>query len=81
MDLVDIIIRDKKDEVLISIKYSGIPCNPTKNDNLKTSEIEGLKEIMNSIDQSKIDDLIEIADKIDYSQILELNNVCITINY
>lgn len=81
VDLVDIIIRDKKDEVLISIKYSGIPCNPTKNDNLENSEVEGLKEIMNSIDQSKIDDLIEIADKIDYSQILELNNVCITINY
>ena len=81
VDLIDIIIRDKKDEVLISIKYSGIPCNPTEKDNLKTSDIEGLEDIINSIDYSKIDDLNEIADNIEYSQILELNNVCITIKY
>ena len=81
IDLIDIIIRDKKDEVIISIKYSGIPCNPTEKDNIKTSDVEGVKEIIDSIDYSKIDDLTEIADNIDYSQILELNNVCITIKY
>ena len=79
LDLLDIIIRNKKDEVLISIKYSGIPCNPLEQENLKNTEDEDLNRILNSMDHSKMKDLAEIADNIDYSQILELNNVLITI--
>ena len=72
MDLIDIIIKEKKDEVLVSIKYSGIPCNPIEAEDSKKSENENLNFRMR--------DLSELADNIEYSQILELNNVLIEIN-
>ncbi|WP_295615988.1 hypothetical protein [uncultured Methanobrevibacter sp.] len=81
VDLIDILIRNKEDKVLISIKYSGIPCNPLEYENLKNREDEELNRIINSMDLSKMKDLLEIADNIDYSQILELNNVLITIKH
>lgn len=72
VDLIDIIIKNKKDKILISIKYSGIPCNPTEAENLKNGENKNL--------DFRMDDLSELTDNIEYSQILELNNVLIEIN-
>ena len=63
VDLIDIIIRDKGDHILISLKYSGECINI-----MKDERIESNMAILNNI-----------SEKIDYSQILELNNIVITI--
>ena len=63
IDLIDVIIRDNTDQVLISIKYSGIGINL-----LEDERIESNIAILN-----------RVSEKIDYSQILGLNNIVITI--
>ena len=65
VDLIDIIIREKNDCMIISIKNSGISYDPNKVDILKSENIRILREI---------------SDDIEYSQILGLNNTVITIN-
>ena len=64
VDFIDIIIREKDDSMLISIKNSGISYNPKESEGLESEYIQKLKEI---------------ADNIEYSQILGLNNTVITI--
>jgi len=63
IDLIDVIVRDNTDQVLISIKYSGIGINL-----LEDERIESNIAILN-----------RVSEKIDYSQILGLNNIVITI--
>lgn len=65
VDTIDVIVRNKKEYILISIKDTGINFNPvTVNENLEFDSISVLNKI---------------ADKIDYSQILGMNNTVITI--
>ena len=66
IDLIDIIIKDKPDSLVISMKYSGVGFNPIED---RDKDLEIIKRID------------EIADNIDYSQILGLNNTVITINH
>ncbi len=62
--LLDVIVRNTDESIQISIKYSGIPVNPTANND----------------SYSNISILKQIATNIDYSEILGLNNAVITIN-
>ena len=65
VDTIDVIVRDNKDNILISIKDTGIEFNPViENDELKFDNIAVLNKI---------------ADKIDYSRVLGLNSTVITI--
>ena len=65
LETIDVIVRDNEDNILISIKDTGIEFNPVV-------ENEG-------IDFDNIAVLNKIADKIDYSRVLGLNSTVITI--
>lgn len=66
INTIDLIVRDNEDNILISIKDTGIDFNPLiENANLKFDNISVLNNI---------------ADKIDYSRVLGLNSTVITIN-
>ena len=66
IDTIDVIVRDNDDNILISIKDTGIDFNPVvENENLEFDNITMLNKI---------------ADKIDYSRVLGLNSTVITIN-
>ncbi len=65
IDAIDVIVRNNEDNILISIKDTGIDFNPViENENLEFDNISVLNRI---------------ADKIDYSRILGLNSTVITI--
>lgn len=65
VDAIDVIVRKNDDNILISIKDTGIDFNPViENDNLEFDNISVLNKI---------------ADKIDYSRVLGLNSTVITI--
>lgn len=65
VDTIDVIVRNNNDNILISIKDTGIDFNPVvENDNLEFDNISVLNKI---------------ADKIDYSRVLGLNSTVITI--
>ncbi|MDO5815477.1 MAG: MATE family efflux transporter [Methanobrevibacter sp.] len=62
---IDVIVRDNEEDILISIKDTGIDFNPVaESDDLKFDNIGVLNKI---------------ADKIDYSRVLGLNSTVITI--
>lgn len=65
VDTIDVIVRNDEDNILISIKDTGVEFNPV---------IE--KE---SLEFDNISVLNKIADKIDYSRVLGLNSTVITI--
>lgn len=63
--LIDIIVRNNEENILISVKDTGIDFNPViENEDLKFDNISVLNKI---------------ADKIDYSRVLGLNSTVITI--
>ena len=65
VDTIDVIVKNNDDNILISIKDTGIDFNPViENDNLEFDNISVLNKI---------------ADKIDYSRVLGLNSTVITI--
>ena len=65
VDTIDIIVRNDDDNILISIKDTGVDFNPViENDNLEFDNISVLNKI---------------ADKIDYSRVLGLNSTVIKI--
>ncbi len=65
VDTIDVIVRNNDDNILISIKDTGIDFNPViENENLEFDNISVLNKI---------------ADKIDYSRVLGLNSTVITI--
>ena len=65
VDAIDVIVRNNEDNILISIKDTGIEFNPViENENLEFDNISVLNKI---------------ADKIDYSRVLGLNSTVITI--
>ena len=65
VDAIDVIVRNNDDNILISIKDTGIDFNPViENENLEFDNISVLNKI---------------ADKIDYSRVLGLNSTVITI--
>ena len=65
VDAIDVIVRNNEDNILISIKDTGIDFNPViENDDFKFDNISVLNKI---------------ADKIDYSRVLGLNSTVITI--
>ena len=65
VDTIDVIVRNNEDNILISIKDTGIDFNPVvENDDLEFDNISVLNKI---------------ADKIDYSRVLGLNSTVITI--
>ncbi|MDO5860727.1 MATE family efflux transporter [Methanobrevibacter sp.] len=65
VDTIDVIVRNNDENILISIKDTGIDFNPViENDNLEFDNISVLNKI---------------ADKIDYSRVLGLNSTVITI--
>ena len=65
VDAIDVIVRNNDENILISIKDTGIDFNPVvENDDLKFDNISVLNKI---------------ADKIDYSRVLGLNSTVITI--
>lgn len=62
---IDVIVRDNGEDILISIKDTGVDFNPViENENLEFDNISVLNKI---------------ADKIDYSRVLGLNSTVITI--
>ena len=67
VDAIDVIVRNNEDNILISIKDTGIEFNPVvENEEIKFDNISVLNKI---------------ADKIDYSRVLGLNSTVITINH
>ena len=65
VDAIDVIVRNNEDNVLISVKDTGVEFNPIiENENLEFENIAVLNKI---------------ADKIDYSRVLGLNSTVITI--
>ena len=65
VDAIDVIVRNNDDNILISIKDTGVDFNPViENENLEFDNISVLNKI---------------ADKIDYSRVLGLNSTVITI--
>ena len=65
VDTIDVIVRDNVDNILVSIKDTGIDFNPViENENLEFDNISVLNKI---------------AEKIDYSRVLGLNSTVITI--
>ena len=65
VDTIDVIVRDNEDNILISIKDTGVEFNPViENEQLKFDNISVLNKI---------------ANKIDYSRVLGLNSTVITI--
>ena len=65
VDTIDVIVRENEDNILISIKDTGVEFNPViENEHLEFDNISVLNKI---------------ADKIDYSRVLGLNSTVITI--
>ena len=65
VDAIDVIVRDNADNILISVKDTGVEFNPViENEHLEFDNISVLNKI---------------ADKIDYSRVLGLNSTVITI--
>ncbi|MBQ6098387.1 MAG: hypothetical protein IJL02_00805 [Methanobrevibacter sp.] len=65
VDTIDVIVKNNEDNILISIKDTGVDFNPVvENEDLKFDNISVLNKI---------------ADKIDYSRVLGLNSTVITI--
>lgn len=65
IDFIDVIVRNNEENILISIKDTGIEFNPViENENLEFDNISVLNRI---------------ADNIDYSRVLGLNSTVITI--
>ena len=65
VDTIDVIVRANEEDILISIKDTGIDFNPViENDSLEFDNVSVLNKI---------------ADKIDYSRVLGLNSTVITI--
>jgi len=65
VDTIDVIVRNNDDNILVSIKDTGIDFNPViENENLEFDNISVLNRI---------------AEKIDYSRVLGLNSTVITI--
>ena len=65
VDTIDIIVRNNDDDMLVSIKDTGVHFNPViEHDNLEFDNISVLNRI---------------AEKIDYSRVLGLNSTVITI--
>ena len=65
VDTIDVIVRDNEENILISVKDTGVDFNPViENDNLEFDNISVLNKI---------------AHKIDYSRVLGLNSTVITI--
>jgi Na+-driven multidrug efflux pump len=65
VDAIDVIVRDNEDNILISVKDTGVEFNPViENEHLEFDNISVLNKI---------------ADKIDYSRVLGLNSTVITI--
>ena len=65
VDTIDVIVRNNEENVLISIKDTGVEFNPViENERLEFDNIAVLNKI---------------ADKIDYSRVLGLNSTVITI--
>ena len=58
IDLIDIIVRDKKDCMLVSLKYSGIVYNPLKDE--KSKQLSALAKYADNIDYSQILELNNI---------------------
>ena len=66
VEAIDVIVKNNDDNILISIKDTGIDFNPVvENDNLEFDNISVLNRI---------------ADEINYSRVLGLNSTVITIN-
>ena len=66
INTIDVIVRDNDDNILISIKDTGVDFNPVvENDDLEFDNINVLNRI---------------ADNIDYARVLGLNSTVITIN-
>jgi len=66
VDAIDVIVKNNDDNILISIKDTGIDFNPVvENDDLEFDNISVLNKI---------------ADKVEYSRVLGLNSTVITIN-
>ena len=65
VDTIDVIVRDNEENILISVKDTGVEFNPVvENEHLEFDNISVLNKI---------------ADKIDYSRVLGLNSTVITI--
>ena len=65
VDTIDVIVRNNVDNILISVKDTGVEFNPVvENEHLEFDNISVLNKI---------------ADKIDYSRVLGLNSTVITI--
>ena len=65
VDAIDVIVRDNREDILISVKDTGVEFNPViENEHLEFDNISVLNKI---------------ADKIDYSRVLGLNSTVITI--
>ena len=65
VDTIDVIVRDNEENILISVKDTGVDFNPViENDNLEFDNISVLNKI---------------AHKIDYSRVLGLKSTVITI--
>ena len=67
VDTIDVIVRNNDDNILISIKDTGIDFNPV-------IEIDD-----ENLEFDNISLLNKIAEKIDYSRVLGLNSTVITI--
>lgn len=66
VNTIDVIVRNNSENIMVSIKDTGIDFNPViENDNLEFDNISVLNKI---------------ADKIDYSRVLGLNSTVIIIN-
>ena len=65
VDNIDVIVRNNDEEILISIKDTGVDFNPVVENN--------------GLEFDNISVLNNIADKIDYSRVLGLNSTVITI--
>ena len=66
VDAIDVIVKNNGENILISIKDTGVDFNPVvENDALEFDNISVLNRI---------------ADKIEYSRVLGLNSTVITIN-
>ena len=65
VDAIDVIVRDNDDDIMISVKDTGVEFNPVvEKENLEFDNISVLNKI---------------ADKVDYSRVLGLNSTVITI--
>ena len=55
VDAIDVIVRDDEDNILISIKDTGVEFNPVvENDNLEFDNISVLNKIADKVDYSRV---------------------------